>query len=47
MILVDLNRNNARLEGYDLWVEVSRLNGSRLRFQFGVADVPPGDYGLF
>ena len=46
-ILVDLNRNGARVEGYDLWVEVSRLNGGRLRFQFGVADIPPGDYGLF
>ena len=46
-IVVDLNRNGARVEGYDLWVEVSRLNGGRLRFQFGIVDIPPGDYGLF
>ena len=40
-IVVDLNQNGARVEGYDLWVEVSRLNGGRLRFQFGIVDIPP------
>lgn len=46
-IVIDLNKNGARVEGYDLWVEVSRLNGGRLRFKFGIVDIPPGDYGLF
>lgn len=46
-ILVDLHRNNNILEGYELWVEVSRLHGGRLRFQFGLQGVPPGNYGLF
>ncbi len=46
-ILVDLHRNNDIVEGYDLWVEVSRLHGGRLRFQFGLHGVPPGNYGLF
>ncbi len=46
-ILVDLDRNGERVDGYDLWVDVSRLNGGRLRFQFEIQGVPPGNYGLF
>ena len=46
-IIVDLNREQERVNGYELWVDVSRLHGGRLRFQFGVTGVPPGNYGLF
>ena len=46
-IIVDLNREQERVNGYDLWVDVSRLHGGRLRFQFGITGVPPGNYGLF
>ncbi len=46
-ILVDLDRNGERVDGYELWVDVSRLNGGRLRFQFDIQGVPPGNYGLF
>lgn len=45
-IVYDLDRDNQRVQDYDLWVEVSRAPDGKLRFQFGIEDLPPGHYHL-